>query len=66
MSIFGSNLKWCFDKALQKKMKELEIKSIVVKKYQYQKYQGTGPDDKEKILVNFFCKSRSSMIIDTA
>ena len=50
MSIFGSNLKWCFGKALQKKMKEFEIKSIVVKKYQYQKNQGTVPDDKENIL----------------
>ena len=32
MSIFGSNLKWCFDKALQKKMKELEIENEILKK----------------------------------
>lgn len=31
-------------------MKRLEIKSIVIKKYQYQKNQGTVPDDKENIL----------------
>ena len=31
-------------------MKKLEIKSIVVKKYQYQKNQGAVPDDKENIL----------------
>lgn len=31
-------------------MKKLEIKSIVVKKYQYQKNQGTVPNDKENIL----------------
>lgn len=31
-------------------MKKLEIKSIVVKKYQFQKNQGTVPNDKENIL----------------
>lgn len=31
-------------------MKKLEIKSIVVKKYQYQKNQGTVPNDKENII----------------
>lgn len=31
-------------------MKRLEIKSIVIKKYQYQKNQGSVPDDKENIL----------------
>lgn len=31
-------------------MKKFEIKSIVVKKYQYQKNQGAVPDDKENIL----------------
>lgn len=31
-------------------MKKLEIKSIVVKKYQYQKNQCTVPNDKENIL----------------
>ena len=31
-------------------MKKLETKSIVVKKYQYQKNQGTVPNDKENIL----------------
>lgn len=31
-------------------MKKLDIKSIVVKKYQYQKNQGSVPDDKENIL----------------
>lgn len=31
-------------------MKRLGIKSIVVKQYQYQKNQGTVPDDKENIL----------------
>lgn len=31
-------------------MKKLEIKSIVVKKYQYQKNQGTVPNDNENIL----------------
>ena len=31
-------------------MRRLEIKSIVVKKYQYQKNQGSVPNDKENIL----------------
>ena len=31
-------------------MKKLDIKSIVIKKYQYQKNQGTIPDNKENIL----------------
>ena len=31
-------------------MKHLEIKSIVIKKYQYQKNHGQVPDDKENIL----------------
>ncbi len=30
-------------------MKRLDIKSIVIKKYQYQKNHGTIPDDKENI-----------------
>ena len=40
----------CSIKRGQRHMKKLEIKSIVVKKYQYQKNQGTVPDDKENIL----------------
>lgn len=40
----------CSVKRVQRHMKKLEIKSIVVKKYQYQKNQGTVPDDKENIL----------------
>lgn len=40
----------CSEKRVQRHMKKLEIKSIVVKKYQYQKNQGTVPNDKENIL----------------
>jgi len=40
----------CSVKRVQRHMKKLEIKSIVVKKYQYQKNQGTVPNDKENIL----------------
>ena len=40
----------CSAKRVQRHMKKLEIKSIVVKKYQYQKNQGTVLDDKENIL----------------
>lgn len=40
----------CSVKRVQRHMKKLEIKSIVVKKYQYQKNQGTVPDDKKNIL----------------
>lgn len=40
----------CSVKRVQRHMKKLEIKSIVVKKYQYQKNQGAVPDDKENIL----------------
>lgn len=40
----------CSIKRVQRHMKKLEIKSIVVKKYQYQKNQGSVPDDKENIL----------------
>ena len=35
---------------VQHHMKHLEIKSIVIKKYQYQKNHGQVPDDKENIL----------------
>lgn len=35
-------------------MKHLEIKSIVIKKYQYQKNHGQVPDDKENILNSNF------------
>ena len=37
-------------KRVQRHMKKLEIKNIVVKKYQYQKNQGAVPDDKGNIL----------------
>ncbi len=37
-------------KRVQHHTKKLEIKSIVVKKYQYQKNHGSIPDDKENIL----------------
>lgn len=37
-------------KRVQRHMKTLDIKSIVVKKYQYPKNQGSIPDDKENIL----------------
>ena len=40
----------CSVKRVQRHMKRLGIKSIVVKKYQYQKNQGTVPNDKENIL----------------
>lgn len=40
----------CSVKRVQHHMKKLEIKSIVVKKYQSQKNQGTVPNDKENIL----------------
>ena len=40
----------CSAKRVQRHMHCLEIKSIVVKKYQYQKNQGSVPDDKENIL----------------
>ncbi len=40
----------CSVKRVQRHMRRLEIKSIVVKKYQYQKNQGSVPDDKENIL----------------
>lgn len=40
----------CSIKRVQRHMRRLEIKSIVVKKYQYQKNQGNVPDDKENIL----------------
>lgn len=40
----------CSVKCVQRHMKKLKIKSIVVKKYQYQKNQGTVPNDKENIL----------------
>ena len=40
----------CSVKRVQRHMKKLDIKSIVVKKYQYQKNQGSVPDDKENIL----------------
>lgn len=40
----------CSVKRVQRHMKKLDIKSIVIKKYQYQKNQGTIPDDKENIL----------------
>ena len=40
----------CSVKRVQRHMRCLEIKSIVVKKYQYQKNQGSVPDDKENIL----------------
>ena len=41
----------CSVKRVQRHMKKLEIKSIVVKKYQYQKNQGTVPNDKEISLI---------------
>lgn len=40
----------CSGKRVQRHMKKLDIKSIVIKKYQYQKNQGTIPDNKENIL----------------
>jgi transposase len=40
----------CSVKRVQRHMKRLNIKSIVVKKYQYSKNQGRVPDDKENIL----------------
>jgi len=40
----------CSVKRVQRHMKKLDIKSIVVKKYQYQKNQGSVPNDKENIL----------------
>jgi transposase len=40
----------CSVKRVQRHMKRLNIKSIVVKKYQYSKNQGKVPDDKENIL----------------
>ena len=40
----------CSVKRVQRHMKHLEIKSIVTKKYQYQKNHGQVPDDKENIL----------------
>ena len=40
----------CSVKRVQRHMKRLGIKSIVVKKYQYQKNQGSVPDNKENIL----------------
>lgn len=40
----------CSVKRVQRHMCQLEIKSIVVKKYQYAKNQGTIPDNKENIL----------------
>ena len=45
----------CSVKRVQRHMKNLEIKSIVVKKYQYQKNHGTVPNDKENILTRDFC-----------
>ncbi|WP_414655376.1 IS3 family transposase [Extibacter muris] len=42
----------CSVKRVQRHMKKLDIKSIVVKKYQYQKNQGSVPDDKENICVS--------------
>lgn len=41
----------CSVKCVQRNMKKLKIKSIVVKKYQYQKNQGTVPNDKEISLI---------------
>lgn len=40
----------CSVKRVQRHMKRLGIKSIVAKKYQYQKNQGIVPDNKENIL----------------
>ena len=40
----------CSVKRVQRHMKKLDIKSIIIKKYQYQKNQGTIPDNKENIL----------------
>ena len=40
----------CSVKRVQCHMKRLDIKSIVVKKYQYKKNLGKVPDDKENIL----------------
>ncbi len=40
----------CSVKRVQRHMQKLGIKSIVVKKYQYEKNQGTVPNDKENIL----------------
>lgn len=40
----------CSVKRVQRHMRQLGIKSIVVKKYQYTKNQGTIPDNKENIL----------------
>ena len=40
----------CSVKRVQRHMKRLDIKSIVVRKYQYKKNQGKVPDDKENIL----------------
>ncbi|MFW5652381.1 MAG: IS3 family transposase [Acetivibrio ethanolgignens] len=40
----------CSVKRVQRHMGRLDIKSIVIKKYQYSKNQGKVPDDKENIL----------------
>ena len=40
----------CSVNRVQRHMRRLGIKSIVVKKYHYQKNQGTIPDDKENII----------------
>ena len=44
----------CSVKRVQRYMRKLGIKSIVVKKYQYTKNQGKVPDDKENILKRNF------------
>jgi transposase len=44
----------CSLKRVQRHMRRLEIKSIVVRKYHYQKNQGSAPDDKENILKRNF------------
>lgn len=44
----------CSVKRVQRHMRKLGIKSIVVKKYQYTKNQGKVPDDKENILKRNF------------
>lgn len=41
---------FCSVKRVQRHMRKLGIKSIVVKKYQYEKNQGKIPEDKENIL----------------
>lgn len=44
----------CSMKRVQRHMKRLAIKSIVVKKYQYQKNQGKVPEDKKSFILFFF------------